>query len=620
MRNVAGSRKTSYITGCGSLLKRILVMTKPAIDEKTIRALTEAKIFARGVEYYRSGTVSALVRRGNTLSAGVHGSDFDPYEVRIGLHEGGIGQAQCSCPYEDYGYCKHIVAVLLKFAKEPGAFVERQPLADLLRGLDRDALIGLLLKWAESNSGFARWIEAELAVSADADVARGNHRPAVDPEPIRQQARFLLAGRYRRHRYWDGYRPSGNSEELHRLAEKAVPFLEAGDGRNALRVLEPIAETFVDGWFEYADHDEDMYLLFEDLGRMMAEAALMSDLAPDDRDDMAESVRELQSRLADYGADEGFHVAVRALENGWDEPGLEAVLAGEGKTWPLSGAPDDELTAVRLRVLDASGHHQEYLNLARAAGHHANYAQQLVKLGRVAEAVEFGLATFKSPDDALSLATALREAGAHDEALNIAEAGLDLSTGEETEWRKPVSPLAHWLRDYAGGAGRVDLALKAARTAFVSTLSMEDYRAAQNWAADDWPEVRAALLAALAQAPQAYDRIRIYLSENMINEAVRCAEDQDGYGTRDGVLMDLAEAAHASHSEWVIRFATKQAARIMDENRAREYEIAASWLQKAARAYKAAGQDEVWAVELEALITKHKRKYKLRPLLEALRR
>ena len=272
-----------------------------------------------------------------------------------------------------------------------------------------------------------------------------------------------------------------------------------------------------------------------------------------------------------------------------------------------------------MRVLDASGYHEEYLNLSRAAGHHASYAEQLVKLGRIPEAVEHGLTAFKSPGEALSLATALREAGAHEEALKIAESGITLDTNEKSEWHKPVTPLAHWLRDYAGGAGRTDLALKAARVAFECTLSMEDYRAAQNWAGDDWAEVRTVLLTTLARASHAYDRIRIYLSENMIDEAVCCAHDRDGYGTYDSTLMDLAEAAHASHSAWVIKFAGRQAARIMDENRAREYETAANWLQKSARAYRAAGQSEIWASELEALISKHKRKYKLRPLLEALR-
>jgi hypothetical protein len=76
------------------------------------------------------------------------------------------------------------------------------------------------------------------------------------------------------------YRSSGDIEELQRLVEKAVPFLEAGDGANALRILEPIGEAFVDDWLEHSSgSDEHLYELFADLGRLMAEAALMSELS-----------------------------------------------------------------------------------------------------------------------------------------------------------------------------------------------------------------------------------------------------------------------------------------------------------------------------------------------------
>ncbi len=398
-------------------------MTEPAIAEATMHALFDAKIFDRGLSYYRSGAVSALVRRGDMLSADVHGSEFEPYRVEIALHNSGVAHAKCSCPYDYSDYCKHIAAVLIKLAREPEAVIERPTIAALLHELSRDALEGLLLKRLEADPSLTSWIEAELALSPHAKKEKGG-RPAVDPEPFREHARLLLAGGRRRRGYWDDYRSSGNVEELHRLVEKAVPFLELGDGANALRVLEAIAETFVENWFEYSDYDEDMYLLFDDLGRLMAEAALMSDLTLDQRDDLADKVREWQRRLDDYGAGDGFEVAIRALENGWDEPGLEAVMNGEGKVWPLCGTEDEtgrDLTIVRLRVLEAFGRDQDYLNLAHAAGEFASYAEHLVKLSRVAEAVEFGLAAFRSPDDALALAKALRQADSHDEALKIAE-------------------------------------------------------------------------------------------------------------------------------------------------------------------------------------------------------
>jgi uncharacterized Zn finger protein len=597
-------------------------MTERAIAEATIHALFDAKIFDRGLSYYRSGAVSHLIKRGSTLSADVHGSEFEPYRVEVSLHEGGVAHAKCSCPY-DYGdYCKHIAAVLIKFAREPEAVIERPAVGALLQELSRDALEGLLLKRLEADTSLANWIEAELALSPDAKKQKGGGRPLIDPEPFREHARLLLGGRHRRRGYWDDYRSSGNVEELHRLVEKAVPYLESGDGPNGLRVLEVIAETFVENWFDYSDDDEDMYLLFDDLGRLMAEAALMSDLTLDQRGDLADKVREWQRRLDDYGVGDGFEVAIGALEHGWDQPGLEAVMNGEGKIWPLRETEDEtgrDLTTVRLRVLEAYGRDQEYLNLARAAGELASYAGRLVKLGRVAEAVEFGLAAFRSPNDALALAKELQQAGSHDEALKIAEAGLHLEGEERGDWHRPVSALAHWLRDYAGGLGRASLALEASSIAFDCTLSLQDYVAAKNWTGAKWPDLRTKLLERLAQAPHASDRVRIYLSEAMIDEAVACVGEKETYGIGGGTLMQLADAAYASHSAWVIRLARTQASRIMDENRASHYEEAASWLQKMARAYKASGRAPDWEEELEALILKHKRKYKLRPLLEALR-
>jgi hypothetical protein len=248
----------------------------------------------------------------------------------------------------------------------------------------------------------------------------GRRRTAIDPARVRGQARALLAARNRRGRYWDDYRPSGDIQELQQLVEKAVPFLEAGDGANALRILEPIAETFVEDWLDHAyESDEHLYELFADLGRLMAEAVLMSDLAAGERDAFAETLEDWQGRLEEYGIDDGFHVAIRALQTGWDDPALAAVMAGEGKSWPPSRADawlEDQLTVVRLRVLEACSRTEEYLNLARGAQAHTNYAAMLVKLERTPEAIKYALKSFKQPHQALALAKVLRDTGTRSRA------------------------------------------------------------------------------------------------------------------------------------------------------------------------------------------------------------
>jgi hypothetical protein len=182
-------------------------------------------------------------------------------------------------------------------------------------------------------------------------------------------------------------------------------------------------------------------------------------------------------------------------------------MAGKGRIWPPSGPGDwldDQLTAVRLRVLEACGKTQEYLNLARAARAHTNYAVMLVKLKRIPEATKYALKSFKKPDEALALAKALRDAAAHDDALKIAEAGLELADDADDEMDGSVIPLAHWLRDYAGGIGKSALALKAARAAFSHSQSLEDFGAVKVWAGDAWGAIREDLLAHLARAPHAY--------------------------------------------------------------------------------------------------------------------
>lgn len=61
------------------------------------------------------------------------------------------------------------------------------------------------------------------------------------------------------------------------------------------------------------------------------------------------------------------------------------------------------------------------------------------------------------------------------------------------------------------------------------------------------------------------------------------------------------------------------AVNIMDAGQAGFYELAAQWLEKAALAYDAGGRFEDWIERIDGLIEKHRRKYKLKPLLDALR-
>jgi hypothetical protein len=63
------------------------------------------------------------VRRGNTLTAEVHGTRL--YQVEVDVESDGI-HARCTCPYDWGGYCKHVGAVLLKWIQSPASFATQE--------------------------------------------------------------------------------------------------------------------------------------------------------------------------------------------------------------------------------------------------------------------------------------------------------------------------------------------------------------------------------------------------------------------------------------------------------------------------------------------------------------
>src|SRR5207245_6202931 len=84
----------------------------------------------------------------------------------------------------------------------------------------------------------------------------------------------------------------------------------------------------------------------------------------------------------------------------------------------------DELAVARLNILQRQGRFQEYLYLAEAESQTERFLAMLVRVGRVAEAVEEGLRCFTQPQELLGLAKALHEHGDDEQGLQMAEHGL----------------------------------------------------------------------------------------------------------------------------------------------------------------------------------------------------
>jgi uncharacterized Zn finger protein len=590
----------------------------PNLTEAIIRQHASADSYLRGREYYEQGAVLRVVRRGQQFQAEVEGSQYEPYRVQITYDAGGIAQAVCSCPFDWGGWCKHIVATLLACVHDPAYVDERPSMPTLLAGLNGEQLQALLLRLVEFQPELADVIEGQvqrlqIQPVGDAPALRQRRTP-IDPDVFRRQVRSILRslGRMRASEaYWH---VSAVVDEVRQVLEQVKGFVAGGDGRNALAILEAITETYITDWVELDDSDGEAGAFFEDLGAVCAEAILVADPSIEERRTWAEKLARWQHEVEDYGVDEAFEAAMAAAEQGWDYPPLVQVLQGkitDKGAWEAE-APfyADTLAIARLNVLERQERYQEYLYLAEAEGQTERYVTMLARLGRVQEAVDYGLQYLGTTDEALALATALRGREEHRAALQIAEHGLHLEGSK--------APLATWVADLALGMGESGHALDAALIAFREAPELAAYQRVKELAGERWPELQRELLAYLRQGRSYYPQgpVEIFLHEGLVEDAMRAVESSASYA----LLEQVVDAAIPSHAEWAIQMCRQQAESIMNQGKSQYYHHAARWLEKARAAYRTADRETEWATYLAELMARHRRKYSLIPMLETLKR
>ena len=125
-------------------------------------------ILKRGLAYYKSGCVISLEHDGEEWVAEVEGSD--DYTVTVMLSDNGeIMDTQCDCPYDWGEYCKHQAAVFYALSKKWQSgetsvkTVKKKSLEDTLKNLDKQALISIIIEFANKD----RRIKEELLMRYD---------------------------------------------------------------------------------------------------------------------------------------------------------------------------------------------------------------------------------------------------------------------------------------------------------------------------------------------------------------------------------------------------------------------------------------------------------------------
>jgi len=240
-------------------------MTIPGLSESFIRQKATAESFRRGQDYHRREAVISLERDDDALEAQVQGSDREPYQVRITIDQKGITDAECSCPYDWGGWCKHIVATLLACLPQPKRTTRSR--------IDLDP---------EQREEFD---------STQREVSDILHS---------------LDGMRRSQAYWYVERVV---DQVRQMLHEVEVLLVDGEWERALVVLEAITTAYIADWTCLDDSNGFAGGFFADLGHAWSQALSIDELTPAERRKWRRKLRRWQSKLSLYGIEGVFEVA-----------------------------------------------------------------------------------------------------------------------------------------------------------------------------------------------------------------------------------------------------------------------------------------------------------------------
>lgn len=117
------------------------------INLELLKKQTESKTLARGKEYHRRGLVRPGLTKGNQITAQVSGTTL--YDVTIISTETSLS-AFCTCPFNGWGYCKHIAATALAYNQSPSSFKKSADIEQAIRRKSQSELADILIALVEA--------------------------------------------------------------------------------------------------------------------------------------------------------------------------------------------------------------------------------------------------------------------------------------------------------------------------------------------------------------------------------------------------------------------------------------------------------------------------------------
>lgn len=379
---------------------------RPRFDIEALRELAGEKTFARGEVYHRDGQVAILSIEPERVLAQVDGTE--DYRTEL-TGRGKDIDGECSCPaFEDWGFCKHMVAAALA-ANAAGNDAEvdgagaLDRIRDHLKKKGADALVEMIMEMAEQDPALFRRLDiAAVAVQGDEKTIEARLRKAIDSA--------THTGRYIDYREASGW-AAGVGDALDAVSD----LVAGGHPKLALKLIERAIDRIERVTESIDDSDGHCGALLDRACEIHVAAARMA------RPEPVQFARDLFARetQSDYDA---FSGAVELYADVLGQAGLREYRRLASEAWeklpPQSGARERR--------------HEFFGNYHQLAGILDFFAE---RDGDVDARIALRAKNLSSPWSYLQLAEFCRSQGREEEALRRAEEGLWLFEDDRPDER-----------------------------------------------------------------------------------------------------------------------------------------------------------------------------------------
>lgn len=555
----------------------------PRLTEKQIRELATEQSFERGDRYYHQDAIFNAMRQGLELRAECQGSTT--YHVQAKLNQQGLETGRCTCPYDWGGLCKHQVALLLTYIREPEKFQVIPPMNELLATHSREDLVALIGRMIQRHPELLYLVELSAPHAANQPMEMTTYRRKAQYALKRDEPEEIVAG-------------------LEGLVEAAEQLLERGDWLNAGSLyhllLEELAASYDYEMFEI-DYDGDVACISQDavagLNQCLSQA---QDLDPQIRKDWLTAfwdaeLQELELGGIDFASGASEALLDWATDEDWEwlEPKIREAIAQRDR-WAK-----ERLVNLLAQRQQQSGDDKAANTLIHELGTPEQRAFLLIEEGQFEAAIAIAQQHFSHlPGLVTQFADALLAADRPDLALQwISQQQTD----------DPYRGYTRWLSQFHRTHGNPELALKMDSEEFQAHPSFPGYLELRKLAQslNVWDELHSKIIQQLEQSKQTILLIDIALEEGKGDRAFQLlSSDPRTHFSRADVV---ARAIEATRPQDAIALYNKLANHFIEQRQRGAYQSAAGYLQRVKALHEATQTQSDWRSMIQQIRTQYAR-------------